>query len=101
MPAGGWCGLHVSDRRGVVGLVTAEVYSGRCVPSTPIAACVLQTWRCLGIRAPHPPPATVVTSYTTLAHPDPPKAMVWRLRPTTERTVSPAVPIIVQLDGSD
>jgi hypothetical protein len=45
--------------------------------------------------------ATEATADTTLAHPDPSKAMVWRLRPTTERTMSPAVPIIVQLDGGD
>src|SRR4051812_8909192 len=38
--------------------------------------------------------------HTTLARPDPPKAMVWRPRPTTERTASPAVRSD-QLDGRD
>jgi len=38
---------------------------------------------------------------TTLAHPNPPKAMVWRRSPTTKRTMSPAVPIINPLDDLD
>ncbi len=41
------------------------------------------------------------TADTTLAHPDPPEAMVWRRAPTTKGTTSPAVPIIERLDGPD